>query len=497
MTKTPKWSFYVHRDFCIFVQWVQTIATRPDIQRRTFGFVVPLNNYLILSGDEYGDKHDTDHYGTLLAKKDRFNSSFFQQFAKREHKLATAAHAFQNRLNRNNAQYAFLTKKELAREYTKFLDVYVPIFGTAFVRPDDFLEQRVRALLRNKYSFGRADELFSSLATYPQNEVNKLNYLQEHTDLLNIAVGLQRSKMKLDNISQAIRRKIQLHLMRYQWLKNPNLAELVFITRPELVQRLRYLLQNNPAKQLHDLQRARKRHAQSFHALMKKERFSLKLRQAVHDLQTFIFLRTYTTESADRLFFTARQTILAEIARRMGLARDLVVTCSGDEIMRFLQSGDVPPKSELLKRTKNFVVLWKNGKGQLFFRKAAERMLQKCQYLRSVKTTRSTVLKGKTAFPGNVRGTVRVLTHWKEATKFRNDEILVVSMTTPEYIQAMEKASAFITDEGGITCHAAIIAREMQKPCVIGTGNATKVLKTGDRVEVDATKGIVNIIKQT
>ena len=55
----------------------------------------------------------------------------------------------------------------------------------------------------------------------------------------------------------------------------------------------------------------------------------------------------------------------------------------------------------------------------------------------------------------------------------------------------MKKAAAFVTDEGGLLCHAAIIAREMKKPCVIGTGEATRVLRDGDRVRVDADSGMV------
>ena len=68
-------------------------------------------------------------------------------------------------------------------------------------------------------------------------------------------------------------------------------------------------------------------------------------------------------------------------------------------------------------------------------------------------------------------------------------------MTFPNYIAAMEKAAAFVTDEGGILCHAAIIAREMKKPCVIGTKIATQTLKNGDEVEVNANVGMVKIIK--
>ena len=80
--------------------------------------------------------------------------------------------------------------------------------------------------------------------------------------------------------------------------------------------------------------------------------------------------------------------------------------------------------------------------------------------------------------------------------KINSNSILVARMTFPEYFPAMNKARAFITDEGGITCHAAIVAREMNKPCIIGTKIATKVLKDGDLVEVDADKGVVRILRR-
>jgi pyruvate,water dikinase len=69
-------------------------------------------------------------------------------------------------------------------------------------------------------------------------------------------------------------------------------------------------------------------------------------------------------------------------------------------------------------------------------------------------------------------------------------------MTTPDYVPAMNKAAAFVTDEGGITCHAAIVAREMKKPCVIATRFGTKMFKDGDLIEVDADNGIIRKIKK-
>ncbi|MDB5189763.1 MAG: PEP-utilizing enzyme mobile domain protein [Parcubacteria group bacterium] len=107
----------------------------------------------------------------------------------------------------------------------------------------------------------------------------------------------------------------------------------------------------------------------------------------------------------------------------------------------------------------------------------------------------TTELKGQSAYKGIVRGTVRVLARHDQISEVQKGEILVTAMTTPDFFPALEKASAFITDEGGITCHAAIVAREMQKPCIIGTKFATQILKDGDEVEVDADNGVVRILK--
>jgi phosphohistidine swiveling domain-containing protein len=104
------------------------------------------------------------------------------------------------------------------------------------------------------------------------------------------------------------------------------------------------------------------------------------------------------------------------------------------------------------------------------------------------------MIKGQTACPGQVSGRVRLILRRNEMENMKEGEILVTTMTTPDFLPAMKKAAAFVTDEGGITCHAAIIAREMHKPCVIGTKVATKALQDGDRVEVDADKGEVRIL---
>lgn len=117
-----------------------------------------------------------------------------------------------------------------------------------------------------------------------------------------------------------------------------------------------------------------------------------------------------------------------------------------------------------------------------------------------ISTTRTDHIEGKVAMKGKAKGRVRVISHnkkniTKEVARFKKGEILVTEMTRPSTILACRKASAIITDEGGITSHAAIIARELKIPCIISTKIATQILKTGDIVEVDADHGIIRILK--
>ena len=105
-------------------------------------------------------------------------------------------------------------------------------------------------------------------------------------------------------------------------------------------------------------------------------------------------------------------------------------------------------------------------------------------------------IKGVSANRGFANGKVKVVFIREELNKVDEGDILIAPMTTPWYMPAMKKAAAIVTDEGGITCHAAIISRELGKPCIIGTKIATKVLHDGDLVEVDADNGVVRILEK-
>jgi phosphoenolpyruvate synthase/pyruvate phosphate dikinase len=102
--------------------------------------------------------------------------------------------------------------------------------------------------------------------------------------------------------------------------------------------------------------------------------------------------------------------------------------------------------------------------------------------------------RGLSAMTGKAKGKVKIIKSATEINNFEKNEVLVAVMTRPDYLPAMKKACAIVTDEGGITSHAAIVSRELGIPCIIGTKIATKILKDGMLVEVNANHGLVKIL---
>lgn len=101
------------------------------------------------------------------------------------------------------------------------------------------------------------------------------------------------------------------------------------------------------------------------------------------------------------------------------------------------------------------------------------------------------ILEGEPASPGIVSGIVRYIPTPKQISQLKVGEIMVTEMTTPDFVPAMKKAGGLVTDKGGQTSHAAIVSRELGLPCVVGTGEATKKLKNGQKVTLDGQNGLI------
>jgi phosphohistidine swiveling domain-containing protein len=199
------------------------------------------------------------------------------------------------------------------------------------------------------------------------------------------------------------------------------------------------------------------------------------LKKIIGEVQELVFFRTERTDVFYELYFRG-MPLIKELANKYKIPFE--------EIKYYRAKSFISGKSE--RYPKSFCM----------FSLEDETYFQNEPIIDDNLITEKTEFKGNIAYKGVVRGIVKIVKNISELDKVKKGDILVTPMTFPSFIAAMNIASAFVTDEGGITCHAAIIAREMHKPCIIGTKIATKILKDGDLIEVDADKGIVKILKR-
>jgi len=149
--------------------------------------------------------------------------------------------------------------------------------------------------------------------------------------------------------------------------------------------------------------------------------------------------------------------------------------------------------SNLKKRQNNFVNLYY---GDTEYSEKYEDLEEEFKEAKTLERIRDGArsIKGQVASKGKVTGIARVIYDPKRFHSFEEGDILVTSMTRPQFVPIMRKASAIVTNEGGIACHAAIVSRELKKPCVIGTKYATEIIRDGDEIEVDANTGVVKVL---
>lgn len=197
-----------------------------------------------------------------------------------------------------------------------------------------------------------------------------------------------------------------------------------------------------------------------------------------------------TVRAAFALTHHASRSLFAEISRRCNSTPADLKWLTDSEIRRLLRNRIAPEQQILQARQQASVLRYRRDHVTLLTGERAERFIVR-ELPRSIVGKAVATLRGQTAYPGRVVGIARVVLDQNDAHKLKPRDVLVTRMTTMELMPAVSRAAAVVTDEGGITCHAAIIARERRLPCIIGTKIATQVLQDGDRILVDATRGII------
>ncbi len=400
-----------------------------------------------------------------------------------------------------------LSDKEFYSEFKEFYKSYLKVGSIAYIADSfmstgetDWLEELFKKeLKRLKVKDGLVDTV--RVLTCP---IHLSFTLEEEFELIKLAVLVDRrfsgklpALKSLAKLEPILYRFICRHQEKFYWIRN-NYYHVEFINRNDIYRRIISLVCT-----------ARKRH-ESMAQLAKKKAAELKeFRQRREQVLRRIPLSRYHRNVLEiaRLFTKWKDVrksgvyigmyhfdkFLSEVARRTDLNRKEVNFLVFDEIKDVLFKKRISMSELKARMQQTFFAVTPKGYYIIGGRQAGPYFKY---FMKGTLTANIKEFKGVPASSGAVRGRVHLIRKTDEMRFFKQGEILVTNQTTPEFVPIMKRAAAIITEQGGITSHAAVISRELHKPCIIGTKIATSVLKDGDLVEVDASAGVVRILKK-
>lgn len=365
--------------------------------------------------------------------------------------------------------------QELAEVYTKKLNSSPLIDGFALSTDEDIANQ-VEEFLQ---TIGQQDKFveYFEILTSP----TFLSFLQEEEmALLEAAISIKSTPEAKDVI-------IKKHQQNYFWSHNNYVKDNVlgveyFANRIEEYGNIDY---QDKIKEIKNLPEENKKRKQELKQQLQLPKSLETLLEITDDFNAWQDERKKGTFWATHYF----SVLMEEFSRRTKYTVEQLKYAFPPEMADVLAQTIDPV--ELDQRIEYVMIIWTLDKYDYITDKA---LIDKLDKIGTGEYAHATELKGFAAQLGKVSGKVKIVESVEEISKVEEGDILVAVMTRPDYLPAMKKAAAFVTDEGGITCHAAIVARELKKPCIVGTKIATKTFKDGDMVEVDASNGVVKII---
>lgn len=364
-----------------------------------------------------------------------------------------------------------LTEAELLNLFKQCIEASTATVGLGHViEPvgfglDEELKQRLLQHLPDKKSFN----LVYANLTKP----SQLSFIAEEQIDLEKLLGLD---------GPALEDAIQIHLKKYYWLLCNYIGPRK-LTKQAILERLDAVRKptqqgqtgNHPIEIEIDEETRHMADTLNFLAVWQDER-KLNIMKAIYHLGS----------------------VVEEISRRTGIKADHITYLSPAEALSLDKMEYLNDVHDLIKREEGvfYLQLPDGEESDVLIGHDYEEAIKLYEALNGQGASKpgNSAIYGSVANPGTAIGHVVVCKDLASIDKVQEGDVLVASMTRPEYMAAIKKAAAIVTDEGGITCHAAIVARELGIPCVIGTKVATKVFKDGDMVEVRANHGMIKKI---
>jgi len=446
------------------------IAAGGALDFSKLGMDFKFNNFKFYRGETFFLESEWEDLNKKFREQIKKDKSFFKTLIEKCH--CSGRRFIEFAKNTKEIDLKEKSTEELKKIFLDFFNIYSE-FAAFFYFPmflEKIFEKEIKEKLRKLIPEEKIDEYFSCLTKSPKHSYSN----EEKIELLKIALEIRKKGWNDESIKK--------HSEQYSWIR-----QYLFNYRPYTIdvvkERLNEIMKDDVDKKLKSLLNKIENDNRIFNEIIKE--------LDIHDkfLDLIKLAREYINSRDSRLKDLAIGhyniiPLIDEFAKRLGLKYNEFIQLTIDEIKE--NKKDI---EEIRQRQKENAVLIKDGEKYFYYGDSLEKSKNILEVKEDINI--SNEIKGDVACKGIVKGNVRIVKSTYGLKDFNKGEILVAPMTQPDFTFAMEKAAAIITDEGGITSHAAIIARELNKPCITGTKIATKVLKDGDLVEVDADKGIV------
>ena len=376
---------------------------------------------------------------------------------------------------------------EIKEKFLKFITLYFkvcPYLG--IVRFSEKVLQEELIKLINSKIRGQAEQLYYfEKLSFVRKEVDSTKEIKA---LLYIVKEIKENSF--DYNSSRVRKLIKNHLKTFRHMKLRWNFEEPY-TESEIQKRIEEHIKNNPDLELKKINSPYENAEKITKEFIENYNLTKREIELIDVVKEFVYLRTFRTDALFKSHYLIKE-LLVKITEDLKIDFSNLFYLQFDEVLDLLNGKNLDVEGLIKERKNGWYLVMCNDKRTLFC--GEEMLIVDNLNLFQKEIENKGEIRGDVVSPGKIKGKVRIIKSVKDCQTMQNGEILVATMTFPQYMVALEKAAAFITDEGGILCHAAIISREMNKPCIIGTKSATKILKTGDLIEVDANKGIVRKI---
>lgn len=357
------------------------------------------------------------------------------------------------------------------------------------------LEQDLRELLSADLGLEPDSGEFRDFWQTALVPLEQANFIPESRGMLAMAAQYREQGIDTDadfaDLPPEWGKRIEGHVAEFGWIGTFTYLNEPFNSK-EVLQRVQHAASSSPHELERTLERDRNdvRKADEALATLKSE----EARTLLEVARYFMYLRFERIDVHFKAEVRTRQ-VQGRLAELAGVSREELIMLTVQELRGWALEGEsLPSPEELATRVRNGIE-YEIVDGEHSWRVAPpiERTLDA-----DARAMARLGIEGNTACVGRARGPIKHVTSIADMQSFEEGDVLLTPMTTPDLMYAIERAGAIVTEEGGVLCHAAIISRELNKPCLIGCRAATKAFADGDVVEMEATNegGRVTLLEE-